>query len=55
MKYIQSITVLALFLNGSKAINGDIQKKLDQIKSQISEDVKITNKLNKSLKNLKKG
>ena len=52
MKYIQSIAVLALLFDTCSAGN-DIQKKLDELKAQIQEDVRITNKLNKSLKHLK--
>ena len=56
MKYTQTFAVLALFLQGTSASqNSEISKKLDQLKLQIKEDVKITNKLKKSLKNLKKG
>ena len=56
MKYIQSMAVLALFLEGADAArvhNSDIAKKLDELKAQIQEDVHITDKLNKSLKKLK--
>lgn len=58
MKYMQSLAVLALLLEGSSASNdqnNEIGKKLEQLKIQISEDVKITNKLNKSINHLKQG